>query len=170
MSQQNTVLKVGLGVVMIGIMAYTLDYLFKQIRLLIRTKFDMVGTSVNSINEKGVSISLWWKVKNESDIKFIVSDQVYDVFLDGKFIKKVGYSPAITVAPRSEARIPTHIVFTLSEAVRVGVNNVAGLLTKEGRKQLKLEVRGHFTVKTDVFTIKKVPFEFVDSIENIYNY
>jgi hypothetical protein len=35
-------------------------------------------------------LTIFWVIKNPSDFRFIVKNQVYDVFINGKFIKKVG--------------------------------------------------------------------------------
>jgi hypothetical protein len=66
--------------------------------------------------------------------------------------------------------IPTNIYITTKEVLKLGVDNVAGFLTDEGRKKTKLKVVGTFDVKTPLFTLKKLPFEFQDSIYNIMNY
>jgi LEA14-like dessication related protein len=163
-------IKLGVGVLIIGVLGFTINYLMKQIRLLVNTEFEMVGTSVNKVSLQQISITLWWKVVNKSDISATISDQVYDIYLNGKFVKKVGYAVPVEIKAKADTRIPTYIVFEPKELLNIGFENMGKFLTPEGRKELNLQVRGTFTVKTSVFEVKKFPFEFEDDIESIYNY
>lgn len=167
---KDTKIKHGLGVVVIGLLAFTTHYLMKQIRLLVNTDFDMSGTQINKLSFKEISITLWWKVVNKSDISITVSDQVYDIYLNGKFVKKVGNAMEVEIKPHSTTRIPTYVVFNPKELLNIGFDNMGKFLTKQGRESLMLQVQGSMTVKTSVFTVKKFPFEFKDDVESIYNY
>ena len=44
----------------------------------------------NTLNLKEISFTILWVIKNPSDFRFIVKNQVYDVFVNGNFVKKVG--------------------------------------------------------------------------------
>lgn len=163
-------IKIGLGVFIIGATAYVLNYILKQARLLANTQFDMVGTAVNKVSFKEISITLWWKVTNYSDFTFVVKEQVYDIYLNDKFVKKVGFAEPVEVLAKGVSRIPTYISFTPKEALNIGLENLGGFMVKEGREKLKLKVVGDFTIQTKVYTAKKIPFEFQDTVENIMNY
>jgi LEA14-like dessication related protein len=163
-------IKIGLGIVLIGTTAYVLNYILKQLRLLTNTKFDMVGTTVNKVSVKEINVTLWWKVTNYSDLSFVVKEQVYDIYINDQFIKKVGYAEPVDVLAKGTSRIPTYISFTPKEVFNIGLDNLGGFLVKEGRKTLKLKVVGDFTIQTKIYTAKKIPFEFSDTIENIMNY
>lgn len=167
---KDTAIKWGIGLAMIGILGYTVNYLMTQIRLLINTDFEFVGTAINKLSFKQISITLWWKVVNKSDIAITVSNQNYDIFINGRFLKKVGYASPVEIKPHAETRIPTYIVFAPKDLGKIGLENVGNFFTSEGRKKLKLTVRGTMTVKTSVFELKEFPFEYEDTIENIYNY
>ena len=147
---KGLITRIGIGAVMIGVFGYTLNYLLKQVRKLVNTEFIFSGTRINSIALDKISITLWWKVVNKSEISFKVSNQDYDVYLNGQYLKKVGYTSPIEVKSNSTSYIPTYVVFE--------------------PKDLNLLVKGTFTVKTEVFEVKKFPFEFEDTIHNIYNY
>ena len=163
-------IKIGLGIFLVGATAYVLNYILKQARLLANTKFEMVGTAINKISLQEVSITLWWKVTNYSDLSFIVKEQVYDIYLNDKFVKKVGYAEPVEVLAKGVSRIPTYIAFTPKEAIQIGLDNLGGFAVKEGRQKLKLKVVGDFTIQTKIYTARKIPFLFEDTIENIMNY
>jgi LEA14-like dessication related protein len=147
----NAKIKIGLGVFVIGLTAITLNYLFKNIKKLIGLKFDYKNTNVNKINLKEVSLTMNWKVTNPSDFNFTIKNQVYDVFLNDIFIKKVGLSEETEVLSRGTSIIPTNIYFTTQELLKLGTENISVFLTQEGRKKTKLKVSGTFDVKTTIF-------------------
>jgi len=163
-------IKIGLGAFIIGLTAVTLNYLFKNVRKLIYLKFDYKDTEVNKINLKEISLTMNWKCTNESDFNFTIKNQVYDVFLNGTFIRKVGSSAETEVYGRGTSIIPTNIYITTQEVLKLGADNVAGFLTEEGRRKTRLKVVGTFDVKTPLFTLRKLPFYFEDTIHNIMNY
>lgn len=168
--EKSTKIKIGLGLLMVTLAGFTFNYLMKQIRLLVNTKFDMAGTSVDGITASKVSITLWWEVTNDSDFTFTVTNQVYDCYLNDVFIKKVGASESIDILAHGKTKIPTYVVFTVEELLSVGLKNLGSFLTKEGRRKLDLKVVGDFTIKTSIFKVRKIPFEFKDNIESIMNY
>ena len=165
-----TITKVGIGAVMIGVLSYTIGYLFKQIRYLVNTDFKFVGTSINNISIDKISITIWWEVVNKSDISFTISNQEYDIYINGSYIKKVGYSSPVIIKPKEKSKIPTYVVLTLQDLKKIGLINIVSLLTKEGRDSLNLTVKGKFTVKTSIVEVKRFPFEFEDSIGDITEY
>ena len=122
--EKSTKIKWGLAVVMVGLSVFVVNYLAKQVRMLVNTTFDMSGTAINKISLKEINITLWWKVENKSDIGFTISNQVYDVYLDGKLAKRVGNAPEIKIYPHSVARIPTHVVLTWKELFKIGKYSV----------------------------------------------
>jgi hypothetical protein len=163
-------IKISLGVFIIGLTALTLNFILKNVRKLVQMKFAYKGTTVNAINLKELSLTMKWLVTNPSDLNFTIKNQVYDVFLNDKFVRKVGSTAETEVYGRGNSIIPTNIYITTKEVAKLGLDNVAGFLTDEGRKKTKLKVVGTFDIKTPLFTLRKLPFEFKDSIYNIMNY
>lgn len=163
-------LKIGIGVFVIGLTALTLNFILKNVRKLVHLKFDLKGTEVNAINLREISLTINWLVTNPSDLNFVIKNQVYDVFLNDTFVRKVGSSAETDVFGNGTSILPTNIYITTKEVLKLGVDNVAGFLTEEGRKKTKLKVVGTFDVKTPLFTLRKLPFVFSDSIQNIMNY
>jgi LEA14-like dessication related protein len=163
-------IKIGLGVFLIGLTAITLNFILKNVRKLVNLKFDYKDTSVNKINLKEISLTMNWKCTNPSDFNFTIKNQVYDVFLNGVFIRKVGSSAETEVYGRGTSIIPTNVYITTKEVLRITGENLGSFLTEEGRKKTKLKVEGTFDVKTPLFTLKKLPMYFEDTIHNIMNY
>ena len=168
--EKITLQKIGIGAVMIAVFGYTLNYVLTQVRKLVNTVFEFSGTRINIISFEKISITLWWKVVNKSDISFVVSNQDFDIYLNDKFIKKVGYTSPVEVKGNSTTYIPTYIVFEPKELKNIGLANAILFTNKENWKNLNLLCKGNFTVKTSIFEVKKFPFEFEDTIYNISNY
>jgi hypothetical protein len=99
-----------------------------------------------------------------------LKNQVYDVFLNDVFIRKVGSSEETEVYGNGTSIVPTNVYMTTKEVLKLGGENLAGFLTEEGRKKTKIKVIGTFDVGTPIFSLKKLPFFFEDTIANILNY
>ena len=163
-------IKIGVGVVLIGLTALTVSFILKNVRKLANLTFDIRSVKLNTLNLQEISITIFWVIKNPSDFRFIVKNQVYDVFINGKFIKKVGAVEEIQVLSNGESLLPTNVFLTTKELFNLGIQNLEDLVTESGSKKLKLNVTGTFDVKTPLFGLKKLPFEFEDSLHNIMNY
>jgi LEA14-like dessication related protein len=163
-------IKIGIGVVLIGLTALTVSFILKNVRKLANLTFDIRTIKVNTLNLKEISITIFWVIKNPSDFRFIVKNQVYDVFINGKFVKKVGAVEEIQVLSNGTSLLPTNVFLTTKELFNLGIENLEDLVTESGRKKLKLKVTGTFDIKTPLFTLRKLPFEFEDSLHNIMNY
>lgn len=166
----NSTVKWGLGAIMVGVFGVALTYIMQQVKKLVNTEWSLIGTQVKKISLNEINIILWWRVLNDSDFSFQVSNQVYDVYLNETFIKKVGFSPSINIPTNSDSRIPTYVSITPKEILSTGVNFLDLLLNEQGRSKLFLEVKGTMDLAVDGLPIKKVPFAFKDSIQNIMNY
>ena len=166
----NSSVKWGLGAIMIGVFGVALTYTMQQIRKLVNTEWSLIGTQVKKISTSEINIILWWRVLNDSDFSFEVSNQVFDVFLNGKFIKKVGFSPKVNIPTNSDSRIPTYVSIAPKEILGTSLNFLDLLINEQGRSKLFLEVKGVMDLTIDGLPIKKMPFAFKDSIQNIMNY
>ena len=166
----NSNIKWGLGAIMIGVFGLTVTYVMQQVGKLVNTEWSLIGTQVKKISTSEIDIILWWRVLNGSDFSFEVSNQVFDVFLNGKFIKKVGFSPKVKIPTNSDSRIPTYISISPKEILSTGVNFLDLLVNEQGREKLFLEVKGAMDLTVDGLPIKKIPFAFKDSIQKIMNY
>jgi LEA14-like dessication related protein len=166
----NSSIKWGLGAVMIGVLGVTLTYLMQQLKKLVNTEWVFLGTEIKKISLNEINLILWWRVINNSDFSFQVKNQVFDVFLNDKFIKKVGFSSKIDIPTNSDSRIPTNIFITPQELLLAGLNFSDLLFNEQGRSKLFLTVKGNMDLSVDDLSIKKVPFYFKDSIQNIMNY
>ena len=163
-------IKIGLGVFIIGLTALTLNYLLKNIRKLVFLTFDYKSVDLVKVNLKEISFTLNWICKNTSDFNFTLKNQVYDVFINNRFVRKVGSSEETEVYGRGTSIVKTNVYITTTELLKFTTENLSSLVTEEGRKKTKIKVIGTFDISTPLFTLKKLPFYFEDTIHNIMNY
>ena len=132
--------------------------------------YGLVRKNSSKLNLKEISLTMNWKCTNPSDFNFTIKNQVYDVFLNDVFVRKVGSSAETEVYGRGTSIIPTNIYITTEEVLKLGKDNLAGFLTESGRKKTKLKVTGTLDIATPLFTLRKLPFFFEDTLQNIMNY
>jgi len=163
-------IKIGLGVFIVGLTALTLNYLLKNIRKLVFLTFDYKSVDLVKVNLKEISFTLNWICKNTSDFNFTLKNQVYDVFINNTFVRKVGSSEETEVYGRGTSIVKTNVYITTTELLKFTTENLSSLVTEAGRKKTKIKVIGTFDISTPLFTLKKLPFYFEDTIHNIMNY
>jgi LEA14-like dessication related protein len=163
-------IKIGVGAFIIGLTALTLNYILKNVRRIIHLTFTYKNVDVNKINFREISLTMNWLCTNPSDFNFTIKNQVYDVFLNDVFVSKVGSSQDTEVYSRGTSIVKTNVYITTKEVLKLGVDNLSGFITDSGRKNTTLKVKGTFDVSTPLFTLRKLPFEFKDTIHNIINY
>jgi LEA14-like dessication related protein len=165
-----TAIKISMGLFIGGLIAYTSNFIYRQISLLKESNFEFAGTKITKLSLRKITIRLDWRIINKSDIGAVVSNQEYQVFLNNTFIRKIGYTEPLKIPNNSETTVPTYISIEPEDLKKIGLNNLSKFLTSEGRETLRLKVVGSFDVKVEFINIKKFPIEFEDTIENIYNY
>lgn len=163
--QRRSKIQIGIGIVLITVVTFTTNYIMKQIKLLMDTSIDLTKTQINKISFKRIELTLWWEVGNKSDIGANISGQIYDIYLNDKFIKRVGNADSIDIKPKSKAFLPVYVSITYEDFKRIGLDNVTSLLTPEGRRKLNLKVKGRLDIKTSVFQVKRFPFEYNENIQ-----
>lgn len=163
-------IKIGLGVFIVSLTALTLNYLLKNIRKLVFLTFNYKSVDLVKVSLKEISFTLNWICKNTSDFNFTLKNQVYDVFINNRFVRKVGSSEETEVYGRGTSIVKTNVYITTTELLKFTTENLSSLVTEEGRKKTKIKVIGTFDISTPLFTLKKLPFYFEDTIHNIMNY
>lgn len=86
---------------------------------------------------KEISFTLNWICKNTSDFNFTLKNQVYDVFINNRFVRKVGSSEETEVYGRGTSIVKTNVYITTTELLKFTTENLSSLVTEEGRKKNK---------------------------------
>lgn len=162
-------IKISLGLAIGSIIAFTSSFIRTQIKLIKISSFDYKGAVVTQMSVRKVTIRLDWTINNRSSLTAYISNQEYDVYINDNFVKKIGYSSTIKINPNSTTIIPTYISIVPEDFRNIKLIDYAKMLTKEGREKIELKVIGSFDVKSEFITLKKFPFEFKDTVQNIYN-
>ena len=159
-------LKYGLGAFMIGLSAYVIAYVGKQAKLIVGTVIEYAGVSVSQLSLQNVALTLFFKVINNSDIKFTVQNQTWKFYIDNNLVKELTNPNKVDVMPHSDTRLPIYLNFSLAEALELGIANFGNVKSEEERKQTKVKISGVVTVGTSIFEVKKIPIEWEDNLQN----
>jgi len=155
---------------MVGTMGYATYYLMKQVRKIVNSGFTFAGVNFNNVSLRSIDLTLFFGIENNSDISVIVSKQEYDVFLNGEYIKTIGNPDDVKVRANTDNRVPVRVSLTPADLLKVGLNNYDKFLSKQGRRNLVMEVKGNMDVRTDIFSIGRIPFEFKDDVQSMMEY
>lgn len=163
---KTKMLKYGLGALMVGLSAYVIAYLGKQIKLIVGTVIEYAGVSIDKVTLQNIFLTLFFKIENQSDIAFTVQNQVWKVYIENKLVKELTNPNQVEVLPHSDTRLPIYLNFTLAEALELGLTQFNNLKDKDKRQKTKVKISGEVTVGTSVFELKKIPIEWEDNLQN----
>ena len=164
----KSILKLGLGALMVGITVYVISYVGKQAKIIVGTVIEFAGVSINKITFQNVFLTLFFKVLNKSDIGFTVQNQSWKVYINNELIKELVNPNKIKVLPHSDTRLPIYLNFTVVEALKLGITQFPSLSDIDNRKQTIIKISGVITVGTSVLEMKKIPIEFQDNMQNFF--
>jgi len=162
--------QLGVGLSIIILSAFTINYLLKQFRGLVNLDFEFSKIKVNKLNLKEVSLTLFWQIINPSDISFTIKKQKYDVYLNDKFVKTVGSDVPVEILAKGTSMLPTFVDFTVKEMLMSGIENLSGFITEEGRKKLKVTIKGKINITLPIMYDTVIPVDFSDTLHNMMNY
>src|SRR5690348_8508014 len=64
-------------------------YFRNQFKLLADACYNIVGGTVHNISQNDVKITLFFKIKNKSDLSVTLSNAIFDVYVNNMFVSKV---------------------------------------------------------------------------------
>ena len=149
----------GLGVISV---ALAMGYL--QYRKLMNYTVKLGGVKFKSISTKVFNFDLFIKFTNNSAINFVISEQEYNVYLNGKFVTKITNKDDVTVLPKATNSIPVNINFNPTEVLNLLGKNFTNILLHP--EAIAIKVDGKLKVKLYGFT-KAIPFVYESNLKEL---
>jgi LEA14-like dessication related protein len=149
----------GLGVISV---ALAMGYL--QYRKLMNYTVKLGGAKFKNISAKVFNFDLFIKFTNNSDINFVIADQEYKVYLNGKFVTKVTNGTDVTVLPKATNTIPVNIDFNPTDVLSLLGKNFTNILLHP--ETITIKVDGKLKVKLYGFT-KGIPFVYEANLKEL---
>lgn len=140
-------------------------YLKKQFDYIYNAKWVMGGVKNLKLALDRISFTLFYNVDNKGDLSVIISEQNYDVFVNGKFVSKITNNEDVKIKSKSISKIPFYVSLDPKDVVKAGIANIADLLGNQ--KNVKILIKGNLNIKAGVVNLKKYPFELPFTLADV---
>ena len=143
-------------------------YLYLQYRKLIEAKWTFAGKRLKRFGLDRIVFEIFYDVDNRGDLEIAISEQEYDIFLNGRFISKVVNIDNVSINARSVSRMPLTVEVKTADFMKVLGSNWQAILLGD-RSRVIFTVDGHFTMKMGALAFKQFPFSQTFTLASIMN-
>lgn len=150
---------VAVGITAIGI------YLKKQFDKIYNAAWTYGGVKNLKLGFDRISFTLFYNVDNKGDLSVIISEQDYDVTVNGVFVSKIKNATNVKIASRGITKIPFYVDFAPKDLLSAGLKNISDLLSN--KQNVKILIKGHLNIKAGIISLKKYPFELGFTLADI---
>ena len=154
------------GLIVGGIfgLGYVAGMAMRQVQLIDDTTFDFAGYKIISASLDNVHAMINIRVGNKTSMDFTVSNQNYDVFLNGEHIAKVNNTISNIMIPgESSVIVPVYVDFNPKAAVQTSIQQ----FIKSG-SAAKWRITGKVRVKTFGIISSNIPVDVADTVKNLF--
>jgi LEA14-like dessication related protein len=149
----------GLGVISIALAAAYLQY-----KKLMNYTIKLKGFKLKTITPQLINFDLFINFSNNSDLKFVISDQEYKVYLNNQYVTKLVNSNDVVVQAKSTSVIPVNIQFNPSEVLKLLGQNALTILASPQKIIVKVDVK----LKVALYGIKfSIPYVYESTLKEL---
>jgi len=150
---------IAVGLTAIGI------YLKKQFDKIYNAAWTYGGVKNLKLGFDRISFTLFYNVDNKGDLSVVVSEQDYDVIVNGVFVSKIKNTSNVKIVSKGITKIPFYVNFAPKDLIAAGLKNISDLLNN--KKNVKIVIKGHLNIKAGIISLKKYPYELAFTLADI---
>jgi len=132
-------------------------YFRKQLKLLANACYTISGGVVHALGIDNVSITLFLKVTNESDLTIDLSNMMFKVYVNKMYVTKIEKPEKQQILSKADVVIKLDFQFNPQDLLRAGLANIAPILYD--KEKLVIDVKGTLSAKTGIVTLRNFPIE-----------
>lgn len=152
----------GLALVGIAVMAY----LAKQVDLLKNACYTIAGAIIHEISFNKMSFTMLLNISNKSDIDFMVTNQKYNIYVNGMLVAVVQNPNDIKVRAKGMSTVNIDIDFNPQDLLKKGIENIASLI--QNKNNIIIEVKGYLSLKAGVVNVKNYEVDERISLKELF--
>ena len=158
-----------LALISISLLIYTAVSIANRLSLLKYVDIKIVKYDILKVSSDNIAIRLYLRLTNPSDIEIKIKDFNFTIYINGKSITDYDYAIAQTLEPKKSLRIPIEVQFDPKKIINIAIQKdvIEGLLLNI--KQLKIQIKGYFSVSHKFIDLKKLPFDYQTTLFEIKN-
>lgn len=159
----KTWIKITIGLASAGALT-GVGYLISQIQKLKTGAFKVLGAKSLNISGGKVSFELITQFKNNSNISATVTNQDYDVLINGNRVGIIHSEENISIKAQDYNIIPLKVDVSINSLLTQSLANLGNFFSN--KDAIKVTLKGDLTWKKGILSAKQ-PFEFSYSLKEI---
>jgi len=122
------------------------------------------GVNVKQITANIFDFDLLVSFTNNSNVKFTISEQLYDVYINDKFVTKIKGTQSVTILPKQSTIIPLNITFNPTGVLKMLEKSWVQMLLNPALITLKIDMQ----LKVNLYGFKKsMPITFTSTLKEL---
>lgn len=152
------------GLALVGIVV--MAYLAKQVDLLKNACYTIAGAIIHEISFNKMSFTMLLNISNKSDIDFMVTNQKYNIYVNGMLVAVVQNPNDIKVRAKGMSTVNIDIDFNPQDLLKKGIENIASLI--QNKNNIIIEVKGYLSLKAGVVNVKNYEVDERLSLKELF--
>jgi len=132
-------------------------YFRKQLKLLSEACYYISGGVVHALGMDNVSITIFLKVTNESDLTIDLSNMMFKVYVNKMYVTKIVKPEKQKILSKADVIIKLDFQFNPQDLLRAGLANIAPILYD--KEKLVIDIKGSLSARTGIVTLRDFPIE-----------
>jgi len=128
------------------------SYFNRQKKLLMDACYTVAGAIINEINFNVVNFTMILNISNKSDIDFSVTNQSYNVYVNGMLVAKIDKEDIIKVLARGRSTVNIAVSFNPQDLLKQGMQNIANLISN--KNNMIIEIKGYLSLQAGAVSVK----------------
>lgn len=149
--------KGAIAIVLILIVAMSI-YAYVQVKKLIDAEWKFAGVKLKELNLARLVFDLSFDIDNKGGAEVTVSEQQYDVLINGRLVSKVTKPEAVKIGARQTSRMPLTIAIHSDDFKKALGSNWQSILLWQPEKML-IRITGSFSMTAGIISLKRFPFD-----------
>ncbi len=160
----NTNKKMALVFISFGIIGIGY-YLYSQSKKLMNFCLSFKGAKINKISPTLVDISAIMGFENKSNLDVTVSNQDYQVLINGVLVTTIKSDKPILLTPKQISNLPLRISFNPMELKGKAIGLVKELVSNQNA--IKITFKGSLGVKSGILALAKFPIDITYTLKEL---
>jgi LEA14-like dessication related protein len=140
-------------------------YLASQFYIIYHASYKISRVVINNLSLTSASIVLYIEIVNNSNLLIIITDQKYDIIVNGTKVSSVDSKDPIILAKNDKAVMPLNINFSPTDIVKTGVQNLTAILTDKSK--VNIEVKGSVSIKWKLINLKNINVDITYTLQEL---
>jgi LEA14-like dessication related protein len=138
---------------LIAILIAVISYLVTQLMKISKADLVYAGMKIKSVSFSKINLTLYFKIINTGSATVTLSNQEYDVYLNGKFVSHMKYSTPFIISP-GENILPLEVTVGLADAIKAGLSNLSDIINDKSK--INVSLKGKRSMKIGFLSFNNV--------------